>query len=107
MTQETQKKTGILCSILRNKDLLGGTLREFEKVILLVGGPFEPTEDAPGVKLIKRQIYGHQYLHVEPIDEPTQGQIGYMAGGTFIFTSDGRFPNDYPLPLHDYTETPK
>lgn len=32
------------------------------------------------------------------------GRSGGMAGGTFVYTSDSRFPFDYPLALHDRFE---
>lgn len=68
------------------------------------------------VHLVKRNIGGREYMHVEPLD----GQYSkaenrkwymadenfkwYMAGGNFVFTSDSRFPCDYPLSIHDRYE---
>jgi len=101
-----EPQTGIVCRILSDS-YRAGTLRECKEVTLLVeGGVFEPDEHAPGVRLVRRNLFGREYLHAEPIADPPPGQIGYMAGGSFIWTSDGRFPNDYPISLHDYTETP-
>jgi hypothetical protein len=37
-----------------------------------------------------------EHLHAEPISPGW-----YMASGKFIWTSDSRFPNDYPISLHD------
>ena len=28
-----------------------------------------------------------------------------MFGGNFVYTSDSRFPSDYPIPIHDRFET--
>lgn len=104
--EEQQEKTGILCEIYRCDLHKGGTLQPFNTVTLLVGGPFEPSQDAPGVKLVRRTISGSDYLHVEPISEPAESRVGYMASGTFIYTSDSRFPSKQPLSVHDHTETP-
>lgn len=59
---------------------------------------YEPTLDAPGVKLVRRNIYGKPYIHAEPIEPGF-----YAFGGRFIYTSDSRFSeiNQYPIPLHD------
>ena len=46
------------------------------------------------------------YVHAEPVDKP-EGKVGPMFGGNFIYTSDSRFPNDYPIPVHDRFETPE
>ena len=63
-----------------------------------VPGIFTPNEDAPAVKLVRRKIYGRDYIHAEP------AQPGHYAfGGSFIYTSDSRMRelNTYPIPLHD------
>ncbi len=104
--EELNDKTGLRCDIYRCDFHKGGTLRKFAEVTLMIGGPVTPTPDAPAVKLVRRQPCGSDYLHVEPIDAPTSNQVGYMAGGTFIHTSDGRFPSKQPLSLHDHTEIP-
>ena len=65
----------------------------------------EPSEYAPAVKLVRRNIGGREYLHAEPIDRPDEGCVGWMADGNFIYTPDSRFPNEYPISLHDRQET--
>jgi len=70
-----------------------------------VDGPFAPTPDAPPVTMITREIGGREYKHLVPCDEnavPLEGW--YMAGGNFGYTSDSRFPNAYPLSIHDRRE---
>ncbi len=54
-----------------------------------------------------------QYTHVEPVlpkavvERYARERRGApMMGGNFVYTSDGRFPNKYPLPVHDRFETP-
>lgn len=58
----------------------------------------EPTDKAPAVRLVRRFIFGKDYIHAEPIKPGS-----YAFGGSFIFTSDSRFRdiNNYPIPLHD------
>lgn len=55
----------------------------------------------PLFKVVRRNIQGSEYMHLEPI-EKTNG--GWMAGGNFAWTTDSRFPNDYPLSIHDRSE---
>ena len=42
---------------------------------------FEPSEDKPAVKIVRRNIYGRDYIHAEPI-EP-----GFYAfgGGFYLY----------------------
>lgn len=59
---------------------------------------FEASEDAPAVRIVRRQLEGGEYIHAEPL------QAGFYAfGGTFIACSDSRIRalNKYPIPLHD------
>jgi len=95
----------------------GGISSRFEEVQLLIGGsedvlaqlgPFTE-QGTPRVRLIKRELRlrdgsDGEYLHAEPNERPAKGRSGYMNGGTFITTSDSRFPHDYPIKLHDRTE---
>jgi hypothetical protein len=66
---------------------------------------FNVSEEYPGVKLVYRNLGRSQgqYVHAEPIEQP-EGKRGPMFGGCFIYASDGRFPTDYPIPLHDRWE---
>lgn len=98
---------GLYCEIYKSKygcDL--NIASSGDEVLLLGDGPFDAeTTDKPVVKLVRLQIGGREYLHVEPVAPVPDGYIGYMAGGNFIYTSDSRFPSDYPLSLHDRIET--
>ena len=66
---------------------------------------FEPSESAPAVRLIRRNIgWGkneYNYIHAIPYDQPEHRG---MFGGTFIYSSDSRFPAKFPIPLHDRVE---
>ena len=63
--------------------------------------------------IIRRNLFGGEYLHVEPrINGKTlcpDGWIGGMMGGNFVYSSDSRFRqiSPYPLPVHDRFETQK
>lgn len=99
-------KSGLICSVYKNPAYSGcslnGISENADKVLLVLpeGGPFnEEFAKASGIpicKLVKRQICGSEYLHVEPDNDGT-----WCAGGAFVCTSDSRFPNKYPLSLHD------
>lgn len=43
------------------------------------------------------------HYSVRPLKESNEGKW-LMFGGTYVSTSDSRFPSDYPLPLHDRFE---
>ena len=79
-----------------------------------VSGPFEPDDASPAVKLVKRVINGEVVIHAEPVQPVRPGNIGYMAGGAFIHTSDSRFGEALralghsgycAISLHDRQET--
>jgi hypothetical protein len=63
---------------------------------------FEAKEDRPAFRVVKRNISGQEYTHVEPWEKP-EGR-GWMYGGNICCTSDSRFPNQYPLKIHDRQE---
>lgn len=56
------------------------------------------------VKLVKRTIFGIEYMHLEPYKNT--GGNRYMFGGCYCSSSDYRFKriSNYPLPLHDRQE---
>ena len=66
---------------------------------------FEASDIVPALKLVRRTIYGKEYLHAEPMNPVPEDSVGWMFGGNFIYTSDARFPNKYPIPIHDRSET--
>jgi hypothetical protein len=103
---------GLLCFVYKCPwDATNGGISSRCHQVTLVGlGPegeiFEPTVEAPAVRLVRRRtsLSNRVYLHAEPVDKP-EGMVGPMAGGNFIYTSDSRFPCDYPISLHDRFET--
>ena len=87
----------------------GGISGKVESVTIVGDGIpeiFEASDDCPAVKIVRRNIFNGEYVHAEPIEEPTE--VGWMAGGAFIYSSDSRFRqhiNQYPISLHDRQET--
>ena len=85
----------------------GGISSRYNRLILVgegIEGPdtvdlSDPPENA--VKIVTRQIGGREYKHIEPL---IKGGKWHMAGGNFAYTSDSRFPSDYPLSIHDRVE---
>lgn len=57
------------------------------------------------IKIVRSTPCGRPYIHAEPVNDPNRREVGYMFGGNFIYTSDSRFPENYPIPLHDRSET--
>lgn len=59
---------------------------------------FEANEERPAVRIVRRVIYGTEYIHAEPFERGF-----YAFGGSYITTSDSRVKtiNKYPIPLHD------
>ena len=85
-----------------------GISSRYSRVLLVCeDGPiYVDTNNPPKnlVKLVKRTIFGIEYMHLEPC-ERAEGN-GYMFGGCYCSSSDSRFKriSDYPLPLHDRQE---
>ena len=85
-----------------------GVSSRFNQFVLTgegIEGPFEPSEDTPELKLVKRKFGNREYMHVEPVSD-SDNKPWYMAGGNFVYTSDSRFSavSQYPLSVHDRIE---
>jgi hypothetical protein len=89
-----------------------GLSSKFKKVTIVnVEGPFEPSPEAPAVKLIKREYTGN--LICVPVELLDSGKW-VMFGGAYIATSDSRFSeavqklsgydHSFPVALHDRVE---
>ena len=73
-------------------------------------GFHEVEDDDPRLIRIVERTLGWRdtpYLHVEQVSPSvtTLHKVGPMFGGNFVYTSDSRFPSDYPIPVHDRFET--
>jgi hypothetical protein len=71
----------------------------------------EATEARPAVRIVRRMLPSKlhdgarfEYLHAEPVEGKDSARVGWMFGGTCIYTSDSRFPSEYPIKLHDRQE---
>jgi len=67
---------------------------------------YEPTPEAPGVRIKVKNVFGTDYIYAVPLEKP-EGMTGPMMGGSFIYCCDSRFRelSKYPIPLHDRFET--
>ena len=111
-------RKGLICEIYESKDLgncsNNGISARHKDVLVIMDEKdaqvFKETSERPTVKIVRRIISGKAYLHAEPVNGTEKGMIGFMAGGSFIFSCDGRFSkyvNQYPVALHDRQETPE
>lgn len=106
---------GLLCQIYEGKGTgncsMDGVSNRFKQVILTGAGVpeiFEPSEDAPEVQLIVNGNNGHYFvdrrdneikrMKAEPVEV---GSRWAMFGGSFIYSSDSRFPANSPIHLFD------
>jgi hypothetical protein len=108
---------GLIVDIYRSADMKGdcsngGTTSKFTKAILVGEGIpeiFDVRDDLPALILVKRELHSERlgarriYLHAEPLNLHKSGER-VMYGGNHIYTSDSRFPNDYPIKVHDRVE---
>lgn len=86
----------------------GGISGKVDSVVLVGPGIpllFEANAERPAVRMLMRTDSG--YMLAEPVTGKQENSIGWMDGGTFIYSNDSRFPSDYPIPLHDRQETPE
>lgn len=96
--------------LLKDCDCTNGGISSRHKTLYLLceegqdGWEIEENDERL-VKLVRSSPCGRPYVHAEPVNDPNKREIGYMFGGNFIYTSDGRFPETYPIPLHDRSET--
>jgi len=82
-----------------------GISSSVDRVTVVGPGPFEPTEAAPGVMVMPHPTVPRFGCIAVPVDSEGKPRMGGMMGGSFIWTSDSRFPADHPVPLHDRFET--
>lgn len=83
----------------------GGISSRYDEILLECEDGFvDVTGEEENLCRLDSVRYGeHTHYHVRPVADPTA--IGWMAGGTVVFSSDSRFPFAYPLSLHDRQES--
>lgn len=87
----------------------GGISSRFNEILLICDEGFinidenNPPENL--CKLVERDLGFTVYKHIEPVAKANG--VGWMAGGTLVYTCDSRFRrmSEYPLVLHDRTES--
>lgn len=110
---------GLVCSIFESKAHGNcsnfGVSDRFKRVTLCpdpdalcdFGIPeiFEADSDAPAVVLRTIRLGAdREHVYAVPVELMESGTGGWMFGGSFIYTSDSRFPLGHPIPLHDRVE---
>ncbi len=106
------KRKVLLVYVYRNK--LGdctanGITSRVDEIILIDPendiGPFEVNEGEVYLEVVRRNIRG-EYLHARVMRDGKHLGDGFqeMAGGNFVYSSDARFPNRYPISVHDRFE---
>lgn len=98
-------------SILEDKEIGNcsnhGISERYDSILLLCDeGYIDVTGDEENLcKVVRRNLWGKEYLHVEPVKAPKG--VGWMSGGTFVYSCDARFNriSEYPLSLHDRCES--
>ena len=62
-------------------------------------------------KVVKRYFpwLKSEYVHIEPYAAVKEGNVGYMSGGSVVYSCDSRYSEavgvNYPVCLHDRQET--
>ncbi len=85
----------------------GGVSSKVENVIIVPEGVTPPTtvRKTPILRIVSRCS---NYICAEPVEPMPKGNVGYMFGGNFIYSSDSRFSawiSQYPVPVHDRSDT--
>ena len=82
----------------------GGISSRTGRVILTTDANPTSTCNLPGVRIIRHPA-GPNYPDIAvPVDDEGNPLTGGMMGGTFVYSSDSRFPNEGPVALHDRFE---
>jgi len=91
----------------------GGISSRYNEILLICPDGFvnvdenNPPENL--CKVVKRNLFGEVYVHIEPVATPPKGHTSYMSGGCIVDSCDSRFNKvtgvSYPVSLHDRTET--
>ena len=115
MSGATAPQKGIIALIYRDALGIDFSNRGISSTVteVTVVGPgidpiFEPTEERPAVRIVKRENASGTIYHAEPLPTEDEPAPWYMYGGTFIFSSDSRFRQSIDfhgaVALHDRRE---
>ena len=113
-TIDLTKQKGILVNVFENGnyDCTNNGVTFFKKEFILIGEngedfncPFKVAEDGSNILCLRQMKNGYKFaVPFDTIRNANKHRNGPMFGGNFIYTSDSRFPNNYPIPVHDRWE---
>jgi hypothetical protein len=87
----------------------GGISSRYDQLLLIGEKGFIDIDEnnipENAVKLVVRNFGTKEYKNLEPVRLHDKNKTTYMYGGNIAYTSDSRFPSDYPLKIHDRQET--
>ena len=102
---------GLRCSILLNAtygDCSNGGISSRVKNVILVGEGIpeiaHASDDYPAVVIDSVRIGAKTHFFAVPKELHDQKNVWTMASAAFIWSSDSRFPFEYPISLHDRVE---
>lgn len=108
-----ENKTRYLAvSVLRHAGMAdstnnGVTKRHDRVAIECPDGNLTDPGELPVLAIRRRKLFGGTQEHISAVPlEVLQSGKHPMMGGNFIWTSDSRFPHNYPIPVHDRVEQP-
>jgi len=105
---------GLLVDVLRGKgDCTNGGVTSKHSSVIIVGPGipeiFEVTPEHPALRIVKRwEGTPQEYIHAEPVEQPSNQTHTKSAGGNFIYSCDSRFRElvcAYPVSVHDRFDT--
>lgn len=83
-----------------------GLTSKHDRLLLVfdnVSSPFKTEPDEDYLVMVRKNIGTRIHIIAVPKSIIDSGKHS-MFGGNFIYTSDSRFPNSYPIPVHDRVE---
>ena len=103
------KQMGITCYVYRwsrGDCTLNGVTSKDDTVFLRMDNGYTAGSDAvsngyPILKLVKKVYAGQEYMYAVPVKDENKQTF---FGGNFIYCNDSRFPNNYPIKVHDRVE---
>jgi len=91
----------------REYDCTNGGVTSNENTFRLVADDYRPNVPFQnGLPALYLRVGATGAVHAYPADIPEEekGFTSWQFGGNFIYSSDGRFPSQYPIPVHDRRE---
>ena len=86
-------------------DFSAGGITSKHKDLYLIGEEIPTKFEVPlGDIYLKIKKY-NDYIYAVPIGELNRAEHAYKFGGNFIYSSDGAFPFQHPIPVHDRYES--